>query len=63
MANALVDVYGKYENVGFARQLFHKMAQRDVVSYNAMILGYVQNGHAGEALALFYRMPVEHVRP
>jgi len=36
--------------------VFDKMPVRDVVSWNAMIAGYVQNGQGGESLKLFSQM-------
>lgn len=32
---------------------FKHMVEKDWVSWNAMIVGYAQNGHGTEALAIF----------
>eukprot|EP01018_Ginkgo_biloba_P030315 Gb_23089 [translate_table: standard] len=61
--NALIDMYAKCGNIKVARQLFDKMSKRDVVSWNAMIAGYAQNGHANEALTLFHQMRFAEVKP
>eukprot|EP01018_Ginkgo_biloba_P021979 Gb_15129 [translate_table: standard] len=54
--NALVDMYAKCGRIDCARQLFDEMAQRDAVSWNTMIVGYVHNGQFNEALVLFSQM-------
>lgn len=61
VGNGLVDMYAKHGFIEFARELFDKMPQRDVVSWNAMIAGYVQNGLVGDALKLFQEMPKRDV--
>eukprot|EP01018_Ginkgo_biloba_P030298 Gb_17295 [translate_table: standard] len=53
---ALIDMYCKCGSIENARQVFDKMCQRDAVSWNAMIAGYAQNGHANEALLLCHHM-------
>eukprot|EP01018_Ginkgo_biloba_P020809 Gb_00201 [translate_table: standard] len=61
VVNSLVAMYAKCGNIECSRQVFDKMSQRDVVSWNAMIVGYAQNGHANEALKLFNQMQLERV--
>jgi pentatricopeptide repeat protein len=56
VGNALVDMYAKCGHIGIARQVFDKMSNRDVISLNAMILGYGIHGHGEDALALFNQM-------
>ncbi|KAH9297549.1 hypothetical protein KI387_029231 [Taxus chinensis] len=57
VASALVDMYAKCGSVQKAKELFDKMPQRNVVSWNAMISGYVQNGVLDEAFRHFQEMP------
>eukprot|EP01018_Ginkgo_biloba_P037440 Gb_29880 [translate_table: standard] len=61
--NSLIGMYGKCGSVDDARRLFHKMFRRDVVSWNAMIAGYTQNGYASEAFTLFYQMQLVDITP
>lgn len=61
--NALVDMYSKCRNLEAARQVFDEMPQRDMVSWNAMIAGYAQNGQADKALEMLGRMDSEGVKP
>ncbi|CAK9174588.1 unnamed protein product [Ilex paraguariensis] len=53
---ALVDMYAKSGSVNVARNLFERLVEKRVVSWNAMITGYAMHGHAMEALSLFERM-------
>eukprot|EP01018_Ginkgo_biloba_P002732 Gb_33135 [translate_table: standard] len=55
--SALVDMYAKCGSLEKAREVFDKMHQRNVVSWNTMIAGYAQNGDVEEALKLFQKMP------
>eukprot|EP01018_Ginkgo_biloba_P001833 Gb_01327 [translate_table: standard] len=61
VGNVLVDMYAKCGSIDFARHMFDKMPQRDVVSWNAIIAAYAQNGHVDEALKLFQNMPERDV--
>eukprot|EP01018_Ginkgo_biloba_P039032 Gb_40503 [translate_table: standard] len=63
VANALIDMYGKCGSLEDARQLFDKMSQRDVVSWNAAIAGYMHYGHANEGLKLFQHMQLTGMKP
>ncbi|XP_057837437.2 pentatricopeptide repeat-containing protein At2g13600 isoform X2 [Cryptomeria japonica] len=63
VANALVDMYAKCGSIDKARELFDKMPQRDVVSWNAMIAGYTQNGFVEKALETFKQMQLAGVKP
>eukprot|EP01018_Ginkgo_biloba_P040716 Gb_36450 [translate_table: standard] len=54
--NQLLNMYAKCNSFDDARQLFDKMCKQNVVSWTAMILGYVQHGYFGEALNLFSQM-------
>eukprot|EP01018_Ginkgo_biloba_P030291 Gb_23126 [translate_table: standard] len=63
VGNSLVAMYAKCASVEIARQFFDKMSKRDVISWNAMIAGYTQNGHANEGLTLFQQMQLESVKP
>eukprot|EP01018_Ginkgo_biloba_P022701 Gb_16848 [translate_table: standard] len=61
--SALVNMYAKCGSIEKARQVFDKMSQRNVVSWTAMIVGYVKNGQGVEALKLFRDMQLEGVKP
>ncbi|XP_057854720.2 pentatricopeptide repeat-containing protein At2g13600 [Cryptomeria japonica] len=56
VASALVDMYAKCGSIYMARELFDRMPQRSVISWNIMIAGYAQNGFCKDALKLFELM-------
>lgn len=49
----LVDMYSKFGCMKIARNLFDNMSERNVVSWNAIISGYSENGYVEEALQMF----------
>ncbi|KAK3022721.1 hypothetical protein RJ639_046705, partial [Escallonia herrerae] len=51
--NSLISMYSKCKKVDIAAKLFEDLPFRTLVSWNAMILGYAQNGHITEALNHF----------
>ena len=56
VTNSLIDMYSKCKDVKMAEQLFKAIPGRDLVSWNAMISGYSQNGHSREAQYLFKQL-------
>eukprot|EP01018_Ginkgo_biloba_P038932 Gb_27926 [translate_table: standard] len=60
---ALCDMYAKCGSLESARKMFDQMPGRDVVSWNAMIAGYAQNGDVKEALKIFSKMRCVGMRP
>ncbi|XP_057854806.2 pentatricopeptide repeat-containing protein At5g27110 [Cryptomeria japonica] len=56
VGNALVDMYAKCGSIDRAREVFDRMLQRDVISWNTMIAGYAQNGFCKDALKIFELM-------
>lgn len=54
--NALVDMYAKSDSLDDARQQFEQIRNRDNVSWNAIIVGYVQEEEEDDAFNLFQRM-------
>ncbi|KAI3696350.1 hypothetical protein L1987_79364 [Smallanthus sonchifolius] len=53
---SLVDMYAKCGDIKCSRRVFDNIVDRDVVSWTSMIVAYVQNSCADEALVLFNRM-------
>eukprot|EP01018_Ginkgo_biloba_P031778 Gb_10324 [translate_table: standard] len=56
VGSALVDMYAKCGSIDDACKVFGKMPKRDVVLWNAMIVGYAMHGYGMEALNLFEQM-------
>ncbi|KAL4180408.1 hypothetical protein AMTRI_Chr13g91920 [Amborella trichopoda] len=55
--NTLLHLYAVCGEFGNAHQLFDRMSQRDVISYNAMISAHVRVGNLARARKLFNEMP------
>ncbi|KAI3794020.1 hypothetical protein L1987_36645 [Smallanthus sonchifolius] len=53
---ALIDMYSKCNSCDKAREIFDTMKDKDVISFNVMMAGSLQNGHAHEAIKLFHNM-------
>ncbi|XP_017972366.1 PREDICTED: pentatricopeptide repeat-containing protein At1g08070, chloroplastic [Theobroma cacao] len=63
VASALLDMYSKFGNIAKARQVFDKMPERDIVSWNSMIVGLAVNGFAEDAILLYEKMKESEVKP
>ncbi len=63
VGSSLVDMYAKCGSIEDAWRVFDKMLTRDVISWNAIILGYVKCGQGHKALALFQQMQQEGIEP
>ncbi|XP_059651514.1 pentatricopeptide repeat-containing protein At2g13600-like [Cornus florida] len=63
VGNSLIDMYMKCGSVEDGNRVFEKMVERDWVSWNAMIVGYAQNGHGTEALGMFREMLISGEKP
>jgi len=57
VGNALVDMYAKCNSIKDARDVFGRMTERNVVSWNTLIAGCGYNGQVEEALELLENMP------
>ncbi|XP_057862106.2 pentatricopeptide repeat-containing protein At1g20230 [Cryptomeria japonica] len=53
VGNSLLDMYVNCGSIRLARELFDKIPQRNVASWNAMIAGYAMHGISKNALELF----------
>ncbi|KAK8695108.1 hypothetical protein V6N13_000283 [Hibiscus sabdariffa] len=63
VSSALVDMYCKCGITKDASVVFFMMPSRNVVSWNAMIRGYAQNGQDLKALALYEKLLQEKLKP
>ncbi|XP_056172415.1 pentatricopeptide repeat-containing protein At4g21065-like [Syzygium oleosum] len=63
VSSALVDMYSSCGVIADARFIFNRMTSRNVVSWNAMIGGYAQNGQDLEALRLYEEMLQGNMKP
>ncbi|CAN6562987.1 unnamed protein product [Malus baccata var. baccata] len=63
VCNSLIDMYSKCKYVRSAKQVFDEMVERDLLSWNFMISGYVCNGMLGLAVELFDCMHLDVCEP
>ncbi|KAJ8771644.1 hypothetical protein K2173_026821 [Erythroxylum novogranatense] len=63
VGNALVDMYAKSGVLDDSRRQFERMRNRDNISWNAIIVGYVQKEHESEAFHMFQQMNLCGILP
>lgn len=63
VGSALVDMYAKCGSVEDSLSVFTRLPKRSLVSWNAMIAAYAQEGDGKKALQLFQTMQVEGFLP
>ncbi|KAA8519624.1 hypothetical protein F0562_013931 [Nyssa sinensis] len=56
VVNSLISFYFRSGRIESARKLFDELSDRDVISWNSMISGYVANGFAAKGLEIFKEM-------
>ncbi|XP_073104516.1 pentatricopeptide repeat-containing protein At5g56310 [Elaeis guineensis] len=61
ISTGLINMYSACGDIQHARLLFDEICHRDVVSWNAMVAGYVKVGDMDNAHALFGWMPERNV--
>ncbi|XP_021730933.1 pentatricopeptide repeat-containing protein At3g57430, chloroplastic-like [Chenopodium quinoa] len=54
--NALLDMYSRIGKIEISKNIFDSMEQKDIVSWNTMITGFVVCGQHSEALLLLHEM-------
>ncbi|KAF5203834.1 Pentatricopeptide repeat-containing protein [Thalictrum thalictroides] len=59
VSNSLIDMYCKCSCLRSAHQVLDEMHDRDKVSWNSLISGYVSCGEVSEARKLFEEMPMQ----
>ncbi|XP_042063878.1 pentatricopeptide repeat-containing protein At1g43980, mitochondrial-like isoform X1 [Salvia splendens] len=63
VASSLVQMYNKYGLVEYALKIFSKMASRDLIVWNTMILGLADNGKLFESIELFEKLLESGLHP
>lgn len=56
LGNAFIDMYAKCGKIDAAEELFNEIHDKDLVSWNSMIVGFASHGHAIKAVNLFEEM-------
>ncbi|XP_057832473.2 pentatricopeptide repeat-containing protein At3g13880 [Cryptomeria japonica] len=62
VGTSLVGMYAKCGAIDDAYKCFEKLLKCDIVSWNAMVAGYAQNGHSEQALKLFQQALREGIK-
>jgi pentatricopeptide repeat protein len=63
VGTALIDMYSKCGALQNAHEVFNQLHQWNIVTWNALMVGYVQHGHGGEAWSCFDRMQNQSMSP
>lgn len=63
ISTALIDMYMKCGSIEEARNLFDKMEEKNIVTWNAMIFGYGLHGEGKEAIKLYLEMQEIGISP
>jgi pentatricopeptide repeat protein len=63
LGTALVDMYAKCGSLAKSQAVHEELHCKDVVAWNALIVGYVKQGKGFEALRCFRQMHIEGVNP
>ncbi|MFS8004545.1 putative tetratricopeptide-like helical domain superfamily [Helianthus anomalus] len=63
VGNSLISFYSKCGSMEDGLLVFNKLGDRNIVSWNAMINGYAQNGRGKEAIEFYHRMQAKGVKP
>ncbi|KAG8376451.1 hypothetical protein BUALT_Bualt09G0064700 [Buddleja alternifolia] len=63
LANSLISFYAKCGSMEDSLLVFHKMRERNIVSWNALICGYAQNGEANGAIEMYQKMKLMNINP
>ena len=62
--NSLIGMYAKCGSVSSSDYLFNRtQMMKDEISWNVIIAGYAQSGHAKEAISSLHQMRLENFRP
>ncbi|XP_027067471.1 pentatricopeptide repeat-containing protein At4g35130, chloroplastic-like [Coffea arabica] len=59
----LLDFYAKHREVDISAKLFEEVHYRNSITWNTMMLGFIENGLFKECIALFKQMLLVGVRP
>lgn len=63
VGSTLISMYGKCGSIANAQSVFDELPSRNVVSWNALLAAYVEQGKAETALQLFRQMQRERMSP
>lgn len=62
VCNSLITMYAKFDSILESKKIFEELRTREVISWNAIISGYAQNGLFKEAFLTFL-LAMKEIRP
>lgn len=63
VGSALINMYATCGSLNEAYLVFDRLSERNVITWSALIAGYVEHGHGKDALHLFQHMEKEGIEP
>ncbi|KAG9457185.1 hypothetical protein H6P81_001693 [Aristolochia fimbriata] len=63
LGTALLTMYAKCGIMNSAKEIFDEMPEKNVVTWNSMIIGYAMHGKVAEAFETFFQMEEKGSRP
>ncbi|XP_045826330.1 pentatricopeptide repeat-containing protein At4g02750-like [Trifolium pratense] len=63
VGNALLEMYCKCGSIGEAYNVFERIQQKDIISWNTMLAGYARHGFGRQALLMFDSMKISGFKP
>ena len=63
LGNALVDMYAKCGLLAKAQEIFDNLKSKDIVSYNALLLGCIKHGRNHQSMECFKQMQCDGIAP
>lgn len=63
LGSALIDMYSKCGNIENGFRVFHRLPQRNVITWNAIIGGLALNGRAKDAIDHFQKLQLAGISP
>ncbi|MQM15842.1 hypothetical protein Taro_048795 [Colocasia esculenta] len=63
LANALITMYAKCGDVALSSRVFYRMPEKSIISWNAILAAYAQNGNGEQAISCFKKMQDSGVTP
>ncbi|XP_024533076.1 pentatricopeptide repeat-containing protein At3g57430, chloroplastic isoform X1 [Selaginella moellendorffii] len=62
VGTVLVNMFARFGDLVTARHVFENNQQRNVISWNGMVMAYSQNGYYNEAVDVFHRLFLEGIQ-
>ncbi|OVA14408.1 Pentatricopeptide repeat [Macleaya cordata] len=63
VSNSLITMYAKFGSMEESKKVFNDLNSREIISWNALISGYAQNGLCQEALETFLSAIMDSLQP